>query len=254
VAKDKGTALLKFLKTAALMLVILVAGAAIYSYSLAKGLEKKMQLGPKEAAGVKKETTEPKRGEPQYILLVGADRRPGWKVARADTIMILRVDPSSKKAHLLSIPRDSRVEILGQGLDKINHSLAYGGAPLLIATVECYTGLEINYYFQVDMAGFSEMVDAVGGVYLNVDKNWEKGLRGTSTRIGYHKRDGKEALALLRPRHYPGGDFVRIKHQQYFIAEAMKQMMSSYADIPKLASIAASHTKTNMDMREMMQA
>ncbi|MBE0448190.1 MAG: LCP family protein [Actinobacteria bacterium] len=252
VRNKRGMILLKFLKIAALVVVVLVAGSVVYSYSLVKSLEKKMQLEPKEAAEVKKETTEPKKGEPRYILLVGADKRPDWKAARADVIMILRVDPNSKKAHLLSIPRDSRVEILGQGPDKINHSLAYGGAPLLIATVECYTDLEMNYYFQVDMASFSEMVDAVGGVYLNVDKNWEEGLRGTGIRAGYHKRNGKEALALLQPRTYPGGDFVRIKHQQYFIAEAMKQMMTSYTNIPGLASIVASHTKTNMDMGEMI--
>jgi len=231
--------------------IILAVFLVAYLYLLVKDIEKKTRLKPEEADKVEKATEQPKPGEPFYLLLVGADRRPDWKVGRADTIMILRMDTKNKMLHLLSIPRDSRVIIPGRGQDKINHSLAYGGAPLLIDTIEDYTGIEINYYMQVDFEGFSEIIDAIDGVYFNVDKSWGNWARIPQDRYGNHKRDGKEALALLRLRNYPDGDFTRIKHQQQFIREALKQAEYSYTDIPKLASLAASHTKTNMEMGEM---
>jgi len=244
----KKLVLLKALKIAALMLVVTIAGTMTYSYLTVKNLERKMQLEPREAKEVEKVTIEPKKEDPWYILLVGIDRRPERKVGRADTIMLLRVDPNSKTAHLLSIPRDSRVNIPGHGLDKINHSFAYGGAPLLISTVESYTGLDMNYYFQVDFEMFKEMVDAIGGVDFEVDQSW----RGSNIRHGFHRRDGEEALLLLSLRNYPDGDFTRIKHQQQFLSAAMKQMAGSYIKGPELASIVAVHSKTNMDIGKMV--
>lgn len=244
----KKLVLLKILKIAALMLVATIAGTMTYSYLTVKNLERKMQLEPGEAKEVEKVTIEPKEEDPWYILLVGIDRRPERKVGRADTIMLLRVDPNRKIAHLLSIPRDSRVNIPGHGLDKINHSFAYGGAPLLISTVEGYTGLDMNYYFQVDFEMFKEMVDAIGGVDFEVDQSW----RGSNIRHGLHRRDGEEALLLLSLRNYPDGDFTRIKHQQQFLSAAMKQMADSYIKGPELASIVAVHSKTNMDIGKMV--
>jgi len=244
----KKLVLLKTLKIAALILLITVTGTMVYSFLAIKNLETRMQLEPKESKEIEKITTEVKKEEPWHILLVGTDRRPNWKASRADTIMLLRVDPNNKTAHLLSIPRDSRVNIPGHGLDKINHSFAYGGAPLLISTVEGYTGLDINYYFQVDFEMFKEMVDAVGGVDFEVDQSW----RGSNIRHGLHRRDGEEALLLLSLRNYPDGDFTRIKHQQQFLSAAMKQMADSYIKGPELASIVATHSKTNMDIGKML--
>jgi len=234
------------------LVIIVTVSLVAYLYLFINSIEKKTRLKPEEASEIEKATEQPKPGEPFYILLVGADKRTGWETGRADTIMILRMDVKNKALHLLSVPRDSRVKIRGRGMDKVNHSLAYGGAPLLIDTVEDYTGVEINYYMQVDFEGFSEMIDAVDGVYFNVDESWGNWARIPQERYGYHKRDGREALALLRLRDYPDGDFTRIKHQQQFMREALKQAEYSYTDIPKLASLAASHTKTNIEMGEML--
>lgn len=264
---DKKQLLLKIFRIMALALVIVAVAAAVASYIFMANLEKKMKLPPKDVKEIGKVVKKPVDNAPFYVLLVGTDRRPGWSVSRADTIMVLRVDAERKRMHLLSIPRDSRVPIEGHGLDKINHSFAFGGAPLLIKTVEDFTGLPINYYFQVDFQGFSEMVDAVGGIYFNVDSSWLNGknqtvasssnvwvdkLSGSTVRLGNLKRDGKEILGLLRVRSYPDGDFTRIKHQQQFIREVMKQILNSYADIPRLASIGASYTRTNMDMAKII--
>ncbi|MCL6472948.1 MAG: LCP family protein [Firmicutes bacterium] len=264
---DKKQLLLKIFRIAALVLVIAAVAVAVASYMFMANLEKKMKLPPKEVKAVGKVIKKPTDNAPFYVLLVGTDRRPDWSVSRADTIMVLRVDTESKRMHLLSIPRDSRVAIEGHGLDKINHSFAFGGAPLLIKTVEDFTGLPINYYFQVDFQGFSEMVDAVGGIYFNVDSSWINGknqtvssgsnvwvdkLSGSKVRFGNLKRDGKEILGLLRVRSYPDGDFTRIKHQQQFIREVMKQTLNSYTDIPRLASIGASYTRTNMDIAKII--
>lgn len=97
------------------------------------------------------------------------------------------------------------------------------------------------------------MVDAVGGIYFDVDPSWGKGSRGVTIRHGYHKRYGKEALKLIRQRNYPNGDFTRIEHQQQFLREAIRQIAaSSHVETSKLAAIASSHVETDMDMGEMV--
>ncbi|MEW5705851.1 MAG: LCP family protein [Actinomycetota bacterium] len=245
---SKGQKFLRIIKIVSIVIVGLVIMATASSYLVIKSLERRMGLDPRTANEVRKIVSEPKEGDAWYILLVGSDRRPNWEASRADTIMVLRVDPVKKTGHLLSIPRDSRVEIQGHGFDKINHSYAFGGIPLLIRTVEDFTDLPINYFVQVDLQTFSESVDAVGGIYYNVGPDWKV----SGVRHGMHLRDGKEALLLLRMRNFPAGDFTRIKHQQLFLNSAVKQMLASYANIPKLVAIVSRHTKTNMGAAQML--
>ena len=104
------------------------------------------------------------------VLVLGVDtggvQRKGR--GRADTIMLVRSDPDENRLARLSIPRDLRVEIPGRGADKINAAYAYGGPALTVDTVEAVTGLEVNHVVVVDFSGFADVIDAMGGVTVDV--------------------------------------------------------------------------------------
>ena len=100
---------------------------------------------------------------------VGGSYREG--IGRADTIILIQGDPSLKKAALLSIPRDTLVKIPDRaGDDKINHAYTYGGAPLLVETVELFTGISVDYYVGLNYRAFKDIVDILGGVEFDVDR------------------------------------------------------------------------------------
>lgn len=242
----------RFLKWSLLTAILLFISFVTYSFFWAKGIENKMQFAPKIAKKIAKAVSKPKPNEPIDILLAGVDARVGEGFGRADTIALLRIDPEDQTAYLLSIPRDTRVPIPGRGLDKINHAWAFGGAPLLIKTVQNFLRLPVNYFFQVDFASFEKVVNAMGGVDFSIDRGWYDGELGTQVRSGNYHRYGKEALAIVRARYQFGGDTARIKNQQRFLMTVMKESLSSYAQVPKVANIMAQDSRTNMDLNTMM--
>src|SRR5690625_293766 len=136
-------------------------------------------------------------------LLAGSDSRADGPLTdategeRSDTIMVLHA-PTSGAASLISIPRDTYVDIPGHGGNKINAAYARGGPPLLVSTVEGLTGLTIDHYVEIGMGGMLDIVDAVGGVELCLDydvDDWRSELRWTA---GCHEADGETALAFAR--------------------------------------------------------
>ena len=98
--------------------------------------------------------------------MLGSDSRGANSTARADSIVLMRTDPGKHLISMLSIPRDLYVNIPGHGRTKINAAYAYGGAPLLIRTINTLTGLQVNHIVLVDFAGFKELIDSLGGVTL----------------------------------------------------------------------------------------
>lgn len=151
-----------------IMASLLIGMATGYAY--VKVLENKMRPKGAIAQAISKVLSEPAPREPVNFLIIGNDWTPKEGVGRSDTLMILRADLSKNKGVLISIPRDFRVEIPGNGKDKINHAFAYGGVPLTISTLEDYTGLSINHYIVVNYRGFQEVVDATGGITIDVDQ------------------------------------------------------------------------------------
>ena len=107
--------------------------------------------------------------EPVSILLLGADER-GEDKGRSDSLMVITLNPKNNSMKTVSIPRDTYTEIVGKGKsDKINHAYAFGGVDMSVATVEKFLNVPINYYIEVNMEGFKDIVDAVGGVDVNND-------------------------------------------------------------------------------------
>src|SRR3954454_17325466 len=128
-----------------------------------------------KSVAVGKELTPVLSGDPQTIMIAGSDRRHGDKKLglkpRSDTIILARIDPG-KGVALMSLPRDLKVNIPGHGTDKINVAYQIGGPKLTIKTVKQLTGLAINHYVDVSFRGFAQGVDAVGCVYVDVDRRY----------------------------------------------------------------------------------
>ncbi|MEW5898139.1 MAG: LCP family protein, partial [Bacillota bacterium] len=104
------------------------------------------------------------------VLLLGVDARPGEKVARADTIIVAHVEPDANRLSLLSIPRDTRVNIPRHGMDKINAANVYGGPKLVSQVVSDLIGMPVQYYALTNWEGFKDIVDTLGGVTIEVEK------------------------------------------------------------------------------------
>ncbi|WP_081861440.1 LCP family protein [Cellulomonas sp. HZM] len=161
-------------------------------------------------------------------LLTGSDSRADGGVkddgtlgARTDTILLLHV-PKSGPTALISIPRDSYVAIPGHGKNKINAAFAWGGAPLLVKTVEKLTGMTVDHYAEIGMAGVKDVVDAVGGVRLCYDHDVDDKDSHMKWKAGCHVVNGKKALAFSRMRKSdPEGDIGRAKRQRQLIGSLM---------------------------------
>ncbi|HLS48963.1 MAG TPA: LCP family protein, partial [Actinomycetaceae bacterium] len=157
-------------------------------------------------------------------LLAGSDSRADGALTdategeRSDTIMVLHA-PESGAASLISIPRDTYVEIPGHGGNKINAAYSLGGPPLLVATVEDLTDLSVDHYVEIGMAGMQDIVDAVGGVELCLDydvDDWRSKLEWTA---GCHEADGATALAFARMRYADReGDIGRADRQRQLVS------------------------------------
>lgn len=239
------------IKIIALVLLFILFCAAGYTYYLAKSLENKMAFDAKTNKEIESAVEKPKGSEARNILLVGTDKRSTTKSSRADTIVIVRTGPKLPYTYMVSVPRDSYASIPGRGKSKINHAYAWGGPALLIKAVTELTGLPIHYFSELDFNGFESIVDELGGVDFEVTKGWYDKELKVNVRAGNHRRDGKEALAIVRSRNYPSGDFERIKTQQRFLAATMKESMSSLTDVRKFTSLAG-YSRTNLTAVDML--
>jgi LCP family protein required for cell wall assembly len=180
-------------------------------------------------------------GEPVNILIGGSDLRSPdqttgsdagtgstWEAGgqRTDAIMILHVSGDRKTVEVMSIPRDSWVEIPGHGKNKINAAYSFGGPSLYVQTIEKVTGLRIDHLAFIDWDGFKGLTDAVGGVDLTFEKA-VKGASGTMYGPGVVHLNGTQALDYVRERKsLPGGDFDRQKRQQNFLRALMRKTLS----------------------------
>jgi LCP family protein required for cell wall assembly len=175
-------------------------------------------------------------------LLVGSDSRKGLTKAenrrlgtggvgdvgqRTDTIMLLHTGDGPSL--LLSIPRDSIVPIPGHGTTKINAAFAYGGAPLLVRTIEQNTGLRVDHYVEIGFGGFVNSVDAVGGVTICPDKRMDDRRANLHIKKGCQHVNGITALGYARSRHTSGiGDIDRAKHQREVVSAIGKEVKSPW--------------------------
>jgi polyisoprenyl-teichoic acid--peptidoglycan teichoic acid transferase len=213
---------------------------------------------------LERKVTEPTSAEPPLakdqpvnVLLVGIDRDPHSAEAlrqqtmNTDTLIVAHIDPVKHETHLLSIPRDTRVE-LPTGMAKINSAYAVGGMDRLKHTVEDLTTIHIDRYVMIDFEGFKQAVDVVGGVDFNVDKAIFDPEGTVSLQPGVQHLSGRELLGVVRFRHEEMGDIARVQRQQKVLAALLDKMKaSSVLDWMKGMRATSDGLRTDMSISEM---
>ncbi|SFS66515.1 LCP family protein [Saccharopolyspora flava] len=186
-------------------------------------------------------------------LLVGSDSREGLtreqeqdlvtggtadaEGARTDTIMLLHIPAGSGAPTLVSLPRDSLVDIRGHGPDKLNAAYATGGPALLSRTVEERTGLRVDHYLEIGLGGFAGVVDAIDGVRVCLPQPIEDPKISLSLPAGCQNLTGAQALGFVRTRHFAGGDLQRAEHQRQFLTALVDKATSREVLLNPLRSV-----------------
>jgi len=212
-------------RTFVIMLVALglvVGGCTAALFGLQARYDRNIERLEDPFAGLEGRPDPGPEGTLNYLLLGADSAEAGGGASRTDSIMLVHLPADRDGAYVMSIPRDSWVEIPGRGMAKINAAYAFGGAPLLIQTMESLTGVRIDHLAVLDFDGFVEMTDALGGVEVNV------GEATGSLQAGRQRMDGETALEYVRERkELAGGDLDRVKRQQNWVRSVMSEALSS---------------------------
>ena len=200
--------------------------------------------------------------EPFYMMLIGSDARADDESmgARSDTNIVVRVDPTTNSAALISIPRDTMINIDGYGYCKFNAAYSYGGAAGAIKEASELLGVDISHYAEVDFDSLIGLVDAVGGVDVTVDTRINDpdadgsviGQKKIIIEAGEQHMDGETALVFARSRAYVDGDFTRTANQRKLImALADKILSMPVTSLPGIVQTAASSITTDMSVMDL---
>ena len=237
------------------LLIILGGGAYVYSvwHSLNKAVDTMSTPIEREKSDKRKELVSLSNKEPFSVLMLGVDERKGDR-GRSDTMIVMTVNPNEENTHMLSIPRDTRTEIVGRGTeDKINHAYAFGGVEMAMNTVENFLDIPIDYFIKVNMEGFQDIVDAVGGVTVN--NNLDFSVSGKHFPKGNITLNGADALKYARMRYEdPNGDFGRQQRQRQIIQAVMKEgaSVSSLTNYGDIFGALSKNVQTNLTFDQMM--
>lgn len=202
----------------------------------------------------------PARIEGFNVLLLGTDdREAGDNYSRTDTMIVLNYNDEANRMSLLSIPRDTRVRIPGYGLDKINAANVYGGPELAVKTVSEFIDVPIEYYILTNFYGFKDIVDALGGVTINVEEDmnhYERAYGGKfniNLKKGEQRLDGEKALQYVRYRGDAYGDISRTGRQLKFLQALAKETMQAktITKLHKLIPEIYENVETNMGLPQL---
>lgn len=192
------------------------------------------------------------------VLLLGVDEREGETRTRTDTIILMNVDSKNNRVSMLSIPRDTWVDIPGRGMDKINAANVYGGPELAARTVSGLVGLPVRNYVVADFGGFEGVVDALGGVTIDVEKDMRYNdlvdpELSINLKKGEQLLDGHKALQYVRYRSDAMGDISRTERQLSFLTALGKEAMqpSTVTKLHKLAPSVYKCVDTNLSLNQM---
>lgn len=231
-------------------------GSGIYAYSIYNTVEKTLETMhepiQRTVSEKRVEEVQFEEKDPISVLILGVDERSNDR-GRSDTIIVMTINPKDKSMQMVSIPRDTRTEIIGKGSnDKINHAYAYGGVEMAMSTIENFLDIPIDYYAKVNMEGFKDIVDAVGGITVNNPFAFK--YEGYSFSKGSLSLDGKSALAYSRMRYEdPRGDFGRQDRQKQVIQGVIEKgaNFSSLTKYEQVLEIIGQNVKTNLPLNEM---
>lgn len=200
----------------------------------------------------------------ETFLVMGVDKRPG-DPGRADSMIVVSFNPRDAQISLISLPRDTWVEIPGHGFDKVNHSYAYGGERLAVQTIQALLGIPIDHYITLSFQGFERIVDELGGVDVDAEKrlyyvdpfDLAMGPDGLVIDIqaGQQRMDGLTALKYSRFRSDTEGDFGRMRRQQQ-VARALLTAAANpvvLSKVPQLIPAMAEAVVTDLSVADMVR-
>ena len=248
----------------AAFVAVAVGGAALawayvndISQRLTAGVDDDLRFALSEA---------PAPGEPFYMLLMGVDRSEeraadesnGDSKFRSDSMILARIDSKQKQVTLISLHRDTLIDMGEYGVQKLNAAHQIGGAAYTVETVSKFAGVPISHYAEIDFDSFKAIVDALGGVEVDVPMEINDQDAGGHVDAGLHTLTGDEALILARARHayddYGDGDVYRAANQRLILGAIAKTILSS--DLPTIAktvSMAADYIVTDMTIDEIIK-
>ncbi|MEI7057932.1 LCP family protein [Nocardioides sp. CCNWLW239] len=222
-------------------LLLLCAASLAGIWWLQAKVESNIQRLPDAFTGLTDRPAKPTTGsaaDAMNILVLGTDTRsdtpttgaeaPGWKPgqARSDTMLLVHLDGDRRSAAVVSIPRDSWVDIPGHGKGKVNWAYSFGGPRLTVETVEAMTEVRIDHLAVVDWDGFRALTDAIGGVDIDIPETVYDSARDVRWEAGRHHLDGEQALLYVRQRHgLRDGDLDRVARQQAFLRTLLEQTL-----------------------------
>ena len=222
-------------------LLLLCAAALTGVLWLQAKVEGNIQRLPDTFTGLTDRPAKPTSGsaaDATNILVLGTDTRsdmpttgaeaPGWEPgqARSDTMLLVHIDGDRDSASVISIPRDSWVDIPGHGKGKVNWAYSFGGPNLTVETVEKMTDVRIDHLTVIDWDGFKALTDAIGGVDIDIPKTVYDSARDVRWEAGRHHLNGEEALLYVRQRYgLKDGDLDRVARQQAFLRTLLKQTL-----------------------------
>ncbi|MBR3234639.1 MAG: LCP family protein [Atopobiaceae bacterium] len=234
--------------------IVAVAIVALYLV-VCLPIDRAISLSREESQGLRQELSLHVPGMPYYVLALGSDARDDGEPARTDTMILVRVDPLGGKLTMLSIPRDTMVEIDGYGTQKINAAYAFGGPAGAVRAVHKLTGLPISHVALIRFEGIEELVNFFGGITINVPVDvYDPEYTGLELSAGEQWMDGNTAMLFTRVRHgFELGDYQRQKNQRIVIEALMSEALALKPwDMPTLVKHMGGMVGTTMRMYSIL--
>ena len=245
--------LLIVLAVIVVLCVAVGAAAALYMNSISDS----MKMDSQQQSELDTVLSESTAQEPYYVLLLGSDARENDTASRSDTIILVRIDANVGKATLVSIPRDTKVEIEGHGTQKINAAYAFGGPAGAVEAVEKMSGVEISHYAEIHFDELEKAVDQLGGIWVDIpESNDQTGASNTGVELnaGMQRLNGEQALAFARERYgYNEGDFQRAENQRIIVQAIADTVLSlPPTELPGAVQSLANCISTDYSLDELV--
>lgn len=240
---------------AALAVVLVGAGTAVALFlnGINNTIQDGMDEGQKAALLDTLAPAETQDGS-YYVAIFGSDAREGDSVSRSDVTMLARIDENTGVVDLISVPRDTMIEIEGHGTQKINAAYAFGGPSGAVKTLSEFAGVPISHYVEVHFDELQNVVDELGGIQVTIPESFYADTSGITLEAGEQTINGAEALAFARERHATrAGDFSRAQAQRLIIeAIVEKVLQASPAEIPGLVESLARCVTTDYSVSDLV--
>lgn len=259
--KKRKTGLQRLFRFVVLLFVIILVygGYVLYeAYDASQSLYYALERGEKSEL---RENTVKIADDPVSILILGVEEyATEGQNGRTDTIMLVTLNPYTKSMKMISIPRDTRIEIVGKDReDKINHAHAFGGTEMAIETVEKFLNVPIDYFIKINFEGFIDIVDEIGGITVDVPFDFSENTTKKGEKAYFKKGPmhltGEEALAYARMRKQdPRGDFGRNDRQKQVLKASIDQAltMTTLFKVDKITDHIGDNIQTNLKPMEIL--